>query len=118
MDTRGHAARPAPSRAATRAHALTTTLRATATLSPGAASWTFATGPGAVRVTGRIEAPADAFVLLEYPNPPGGTKYCLNTKLAACEVVVADHATGEREVLRSAHGGLYEVLDDVDPRER
>jgi len=84
----------------------------------GATAWTFASGTGRVRVTGRIEAPADAFVLLEYPNPPGGVKFCLNTKLAACDLVVTDRGTGEREVLRSAHGALYEVLDDVDPRTR
>lgn len=82
----------------------------------GATTWTFATGAGPVRVSGRIEAPADAFVLLEYRNPPGGVKYCLNTKLAGCELVVTDRSTGSRDVLRSAHGALYEVLDDVDPR--
>jgi hypothetical protein len=87
-------------------------------IGPAATSWTFASGAGPVRVTGRIEAPADAFVLLEYPNPPGGVKFCLNTKLAACEIEVTDRATGERDVLRSAHGALYEVLDDVDPRTR
>jgi hypothetical protein len=95
---------------------LRTTLRAKASVGP--ALWTFESGAGPVRVTGRIHAPADAFVLLEYRNPPGGTKYCLNTKLAACEVVITDRATGDREVLRSAHGALYEVLDDVDPRRR
>jgi hypothetical protein len=95
---------------------LGTGLRAKATTS--ATAWTFASGAGPVRVTGRIEAPADAFVLLEYRNPPGGVKYCLNTKLAACELVVTDRSTGSRDVLRSAHGALYEVLDDVDPRTR
>ena len=48
--------------------------------------WTFATGRRGARVAGRIEAPAAAFVLLEYGNPPGGVKYCLNTKLARCEL--------------------------------
>jgi hypothetical protein len=95
---------------------LGTGLRAKATTS--ATAWTFASGAGPVRVTGRVEAPADAFVLLEYRNPPGGVKYCLNTKLAACELVVTDRSTGSRDVLRSAHGALYEVLDDVDPRTR
>jgi hypothetical protein len=95
---------------------ISTSMRAKATTS--ATAWAFATGAGPIRITGRIEAPADAFVLLEYPNPPGGVKYCLNTKLAACELVVVDESTGEREMLRSAHGALYEVLDDVDPRTR
>ena len=97
-----------------------TATRAKATMSTtaGSAAWAFSTGAGPIRITGRIEAPADAFVLLEYPNPPGGLKYCLNTKLAACELVISDESTGDREVLRSAHGALFEVLDDVDPRTR
>jgi hypothetical protein len=102
-----------------REHALTalrTGIRARATV--GATAWTFASESAAVRIAGRIDAPAGAFVLLEYANPPGGVKYCLNTKLAACELAVTDRATGEHEVLRSAHGALYEVLDDVDPRQR
>jgi hypothetical protein len=102
-----------------REHALTsipTGLSATASVGP--TSWTFSTRSKAISITGRIEAPADAFVLLEYPNPPGGTKYCLNTKLATCTLDITDHATGGQERLHSAHGALYEVLDDIDPRQR
>ena len=49
-------------------------------------------------VAGTIEAPEDAFVLLEYANPPGGTKYCHNTKLARCELTLTDRVTGQTEV--------------------
>ncbi len=99
-----------------REYALTSLRRAVrATARVGTASWTFATGDGSVRVEGRVEAPASAFVVLDYPNPPGGVKYCLNTKLARCELVVTDRASGRREVLTSAHGTLFEVLGDTRP---
>jgi hypothetical protein len=87
--------------------------RAWATLAPRA--WTFATGDDTVAIEGRIEAQPSQFVVLEYANPPGGIKYCLNTKLARCELVVTDRASGTREVLTSEHGALFEVLDDRSP---
>jgi hypothetical protein len=99
-----------------REHACTTlrqSRRARATLRPRA--WTFATGDDAVDIHGRIEADASAFVVLEYPNPPGGIKDCLNTKLARCEVTVTDRASSTRTVLTSRHGALFEVLGDTHP---
>jgi hypothetical protein len=66
-------------------------------------------------VKGRIDAEPSAFVVLEYRNPPGGIKYCLNTKLARCELVVTDRASGETETLTSEHGALFEVLGDERP---
>ena len=96
-----------------REHALTSTgqmFRATATIAP--TRWTFGTQSAAVSVAGTIEAPKDALVVLEYANPPGGIKYCHNTKLARCELTVTDRVTGESEVLRSDHGALFEILDD------
>jgi hypothetical protein len=99
-----------------REHALTSirqAFRATARLDPYA--WTFATQDDRVKVRGRIQAdPADV-VLLEYRNPPGGTKYCLNTKLARCELTVTDLASGATKALTSSHGALYEVLGDEPP---
>jgi hypothetical protein len=86
-------------------------LRARSSSAPGV--WTFGTGRSRVdpvKIRGRITAPPEAFVTLEYRNPPGGTKQCLNTKLAACELEVTDRATGTREVLASAHGALFEIL--------
>jgi len=77
--------------------------------------WTFATADAGAEIRGHIEAEPAAFVVLEYRNPPGGIKYCLNTKLARCEVTVTDRESGTREVLTSAHGALFEVLDDQPP---
>jgi hypothetical protein len=72
--------------------------------------WDFATADAAVEISGRISAPDEAFVGLRYRNPPGGTKHCLNTKIAQAELTIRDRATGRVEVLRSAHGALFEIL--------
>jgi hypothetical protein len=87
--------------------------RARASLVPP--QWTFASADRGVEIRGRIEAEPGAFVVLEYRNPPGGIKYCLNTKLARCEVTLTDRESGTREVLTSDHGALFEVLDDRRP---
>ena len=94
--------------------ALATGMRARATVSPN--EWTFASRSPTAEITGRITASPASFVLLEYPNPPGGTKYCLNTKLAAADVTLVDRASGQRTTLHSRHSALFELLDDVDPR--
>jgi hypothetical protein len=94
--------------------ALGTGIRARATV--GSTSWAFASRSGPVEVAGRIAAPPELFVTLEYRNPPGGTKYCLNTKLAAAEVTLTDRSTGRSTTLHSEHSTLFEVLDDIDPR--
>lgn len=75
-------------------------------------SWTFASAGDGVRVEGRIGAPRDAFVGLRYLNPPGGTKACLNTKIAACELRVTRRG-GAPEILRTAHRAAFEVLTDA-----
>jgi hypothetical protein len=99
-----------------REHALTSLrqgLRARAEVERTA--WSFESGDDAVHVRGRIEAEPSAFVVLEYRNPPGGIKYCLNTKLARCELTVVDRASREVEILTSAHSALFEVLGDERP---
>jgi Tocopherol cyclase len=100
-----------------REYALTSLRRAArARARVGGGAWTFATQDRRVRVAGRIEAPPSAFVLLEYRNPPGGIKYCQNTKLARCELTLTDRASGKRETLTSAHGALFELLGDEPGR--
>src|SRR5262245_2301740 len=76
--------------------------------------WTFATATAdaGTRVEGRIEAPRSSFVGLEYANPPGGTKHCLNTKIGRCALTIVDTASGRREELHSANGALFEILTD------
>jgi hypothetical protein len=74
--------------------------------------WTFASGTADLAVRGRIVAPREAFVGLRYANPPGGVKYCLNTKIAACELHVTDRSTGTTDVLGTAHRAAFEILTD------
>jgi len=77
-------------------------------------SWTFACTAGPLSIAGRIDAPPDAFVGLRYYNPPGATKHCLNSKIAACELRLIDavHNPGGVEVLTSAHRAGFEILTD------
>jgi hypothetical protein len=76
--------------------------------------WRFAAASRRWRIDGRISAPRTAFVGLRYRNPPGGTKYCLNSKLAACELTLTDKraAGGSAEVLSTAHRAAFEILTD------
>lgn len=78
--------------------------------------WEFGTASATTRITGRIEAPRSRFVGLAYNNPPGGTKYCLNTKIAQCSLTIVDTRSGRSEQLRSTHGALFEILTDDAPR--
>ena len=89
---------------------LGTARRATATVS--STSWTFAGESDTAAVRGEITAPADAFVVFEYRNPPGGIKYCRNTKIGSCSLLLTDKRSGRTEELGSAHGALFEILGD------
>lgn len=74
-------------------------------------TWTLdAQGPG-IRIHGRIHAPASAFVGLAYQNPPGGTKTCLNTKLASAEITVERRGQVAR-TLTTMHRAAFEILTD------
>jgi len=75
--------------------------------------WDFRLASTTARVSGWIEAPAHTVVPLRYRNPPGGSKLCLNSKIAAAEVRVRRPGRPE-EVLRSAHGAALEVLTELD----
>jgi hypothetical protein len=55
--------------------------------------------------------PSD-FVALNYPNPPGGIKICLNSKIARCEVTLK--RGGTTTVLHSSRAA-FEILDDTGP---
>ncbi len=77
-------------------------------------TWTFDSCGSDIHVQGEIHAPASAFVGLRYDNPPGGSKTCLNTKLAHCEVTVKQPGQPPRR-LTAAHRAAFEILtDDTD----
>ncbi len=73
--------------------------------------WHFRSEQGGVGVSGRITAPPSAFCGLNYYNPPGGSKTCLNSKIAACEVTLTRRGQ-EPRTLRSAHRAAFEILTD------
>jgi hypothetical protein len=74
--------------------------------------WDFATGDDTVRISGRISADRDAFVGLRYGNPPGGYKYCINSKIGTAELTVRDRRSGRREQLHAHNRALFEILAD------
>lgn len=89
--------------------------------SPGGFRWQFAAARGEVEIEGTMEAEARDFVGLPYYDPPGGTKTCLNSKIARCELKVRRRGklirtlrTGSRaafEILTSELGHGVPVLD-------
>jgi hypothetical protein len=75
-------------------------------------TWTFGSENDAVRIQGTITATPESFVGLNYRNPPGGTKYCLNTKIGSCRVTIIDKVSGSRDELRTRDRALFEILTD------
>ncbi len=63
-------------------NALMQTIRAKAAYSYF--TWNFRSETDEVCVEATISAPREAFVGLNYYNPPGGNKHCLNSKIASC----------------------------------
>lgn len=74
--------------------------------------WRFETGDDALRVSGIISAASRDFVGLPYYNPPGGTKTCLNSKIARCDVTV--RRRGRPPVSLSTRSrAAFELLTDA-----
>lgn len=74
-------------------------------------SWQFRSGTSEIRVSARFHAPKNAFAGLNYDNPPGGTKTCLNTKLAACELVLEQAGRPPRTLI-SKNRAAFEILTE------
>lgn len=74
-------------------------------------SWRFKAGNSEVRVSAHIHAPKSAFVGLTYANPPGGTKTCLNTKLASCELILEQMGQPQRTLV-SRNRAAFEILTE------
>ena len=58
-----------------------------------------------------IRAPKSAFVGLTYDNPPGGSKTCLNCKLASADITVERPGRPDRNLL-TRHRAAFEILTD------
>ena len=67
--------------------------------------------PGTLDV--RIRAEPTEFVALRYPNPPGGTKICMNSKLAHCEITV--RRPNQTPLVLHSSRAAFEILDDTAP---
>jgi hypothetical protein len=74
-------------------------------------TWTIDVRSPLARIYGRIYAPATVFVGLNYQNPPGGQKTCLNTKLASAEITVERRGQPLR-TLKTMHRAAFEILTD------
>lgn len=74
--------------------------------------WRIETSGPAGELAIAISAAASDFVALRYDNPPGGTKICLNSKIARCELTL--RRRGTTTVLRSVRAA-FEILDDIAP---
>jgi hypothetical protein len=74
-------------------------------------NWQFGSINDEVGISGRIWAERDHFAGLNYYNPPGGSKHCLNTKLAACHLKVS-YPHGSTEFLTADHRTAFEILTD------
>ncbi len=61
----------------------------------------------------RIYGDLSEFVALRYDNPPGGTKICLNSKIAQCELTLR-RPNVPPLVLRSSRAA-FEILEDTVP---
>lgn len=73
-------------------------------------NWSFATRGEGVSIEGRISAPKGFFVGLRYFNPPGGTKQCLNTKIAKCVLTLT--RGGKAQTLTAENRAAFEILTD------
>jgi hypothetical protein len=77
--------------------------------------WQFRSETQDALLEGKIAAPREAFVGLNYYNQPGGTKHCLNTKIASCELKVVrtrNGGTDPPEILTTQHRAAFEILTD------
>jgi len=77
-------------------------------------TWEFRSETPAVEIAGTISAPREAFVGLNYYNPPGGSKHCLNSKIASARLQLRDKAAGTTTTLETQHRAAFEILTN-DP---
>jgi len=74
--------------------------------------WKFEAKSKEVILKGKIQATKKDFICLRYYNPPGGEKYCLNSKLAHCELQVHDLQTNRKDKLIAMNRAAFEILTD------
>ena len=75
--------------------------------------WSIHTRQHGVEIEVEVSAPRERFVGLRYANPPGGSKVCLNSKLARAAVVLRRPGRPELR-LECTHRAAFEILTDDD----
>ncbi len=76
-------------------------------------TWSFDSKNSEAQISGQITAPPSAFVALPYDNPPGGTKTCLNSKIARCELTLRLPGSAPRTLV-SERRAAFEIITDDD----
>lgn len=74
--------------------------------------WRIETTGAAGQFELKIHADSSDFVALRYPNPPGGSKICMNSKIARCELTL--RRGGQTLRLTSARAA-FEILENFAP---
>ncbi|MBF0449245.1 MAG: hypothetical protein HQK75_00935 [Candidatus Magnetomorum sp.] len=76
--------------------------------------WSFSSETSTEKIEGTMKAPIENFIGLNYYNPPGGVKHCLNTKIASCELTLTYLDDTERPpvVFSTDHRAAFEILTD------
>ena len=77
--------------------------------------WQFSSENNVVSLAGRITGDRNQFVGLNYYNPPGGNKHCLNSKIASCNLRITykqGSGKGTSELLSTEHRAAFEILTD------
>ncbi len=76
-------------------------------------NWQFSSENKDVKISGCIHAESNDFVGLNYYNPPGGSKDCLNSKIAYCEIEIEEKSkVGIKHKLISKNKAAFEILTD------
>src|SRR6056297_1692740 len=75
-------------------------------------TWNFQTENSEIFVDGQVTAERKDFVGLQYYNPPGGIKHCLNTKIAACRLAVLFKRDDHRLSLSTDSRAAFEIFTD------
>ncbi|ETR73829.1 MAG: hypothetical protein OMM_00678 [Candidatus Magnetoglobus multicellularis str. Araruama] len=74
--------------------------------------WHFLSETPTEKIEGSITAERDQVVGLNYYNPPGGVKHCLNTKLGSCEIQLTDFTSSDQTpiIFKTDHRAAFEIL--------
>ncbi|MBI2966711.1 MAG: hypothetical protein HYY40_02725 [Bacteroidetes bacterium] len=78
-------------------------------------NWKFSSAGKGVSIEGEINAGKSNFVTLQYYNPPGGIKYCFNTKIASCKIKIRyknKNGGFNETILETANRAAFEILTD------